>query len=537
MPLNNDDGVDSWNGSRLKSWVQSPSASAPSSSVTSGSRGGRCGRGSGGVSRRLPPPGASDWLSKMMVEPESPVDRENVQCSRMSLHAPAPPDPMTLRQMYDAYYEVIHSPKWRVQLLDRAYHRRSSATDMAEMVLALEEGELSTMLAFPKSDGTDLYMSSESGVWSLVESKDHHEVYHALTVLTERMDRMVISACKALLKRLRSALSGALATSLGAEALSEAMREAEDHLSDVVRVFEQLRTPAVASNVVKRLVTSRVMETKGSGITASKLDTAPFCVAFTDGVYDFGCDRLLRDGAARALYQTLTTGYANEDLEVSVGASDDGKEGYERFMLQIFSSAPEIRGYVIDLLASSILNENRQVIVIHYNITGANGKSKLFELIQSALGGLFMKCQSTVLNRASITTPSAPNEGASRCGHLRAFVSTEVQRQHDQGADRRRRAVYARPPRQEADVRVQRHAARPVQQDPRVRRHGRRHGASNPRHPVRVDVRLRPPSGRRVRAPLPLQGYDLSAFPQVAHSPDARGDGRGCGAHGADPSF
>jgi hypothetical protein len=215
--------------------------------------------------------------------------------------------------MYDAYYEVIPSPKWRDQLLDRAYHRRSSATDMAEMVLALEDGELSTMLAFPKSDGTDLYMSSESGVWSFVESKDHHEVYHALTVLTERMDRMVIGACKALLKRLRSAFRrlGDVPGRRGVERGDARGGGSPQRCRASLRAA--LRTPAVASNVVKRLVTSRVMETKGSGITASKLDTAPFCVAFTDGVYDFGCDRLLRDGAARALFQTLTTGYANED--------------------------------------------------------------------------------------------------------------------------------------------------------------------------------------------------------------------------------
>jgi phage/plasmid-associated DNA primase len=65
---------------------------------------------------------------------------------------------------------------------------------------------------------------------------------------------------------------------------------------------------------------------------------------------------------------------------------------------------------VIDLLASSLIGENRQVIVIHYNVTGANGKTKLFELIKLVFGDLYMKCQSTVLNRASITSPSAPNE-------------------------------------------------------------------------------------------------------------------------------
>ena len=365
----------------------------------------------------------TEWLGKMLEDPPA----TSPPTSRRGQGDPAPAEPSTVAEMYNARFEVIKHPKWREQLLDRPHHRRNTATDVAEMVLALEEDELSTMLAFPKPDGTELYVASaESGVWSLVESKDLHEVYHALAVLTERLDRLVIQACRKLLQRLKAASSGTLTIpGFGPEAISDAMRDAEDHLRDLVKLFESLRTPAFASGVVKRIVTMRVMATKDASIHPSSLDTAKGCIAFTDGVYDFQQRRLLRGAAARERYQTLTVRYPYGDVMTSAEGEEElsatlessggpispaDYAGYERFMQQLFSSVPEVRTYLMDLLASSVLNENRQVIVFHHNIKGSNGKSTFFELIRHATGDLFMKCQSTVLNPATITSPSAPNE-------------------------------------------------------------------------------------------------------------------------------
>ena len=405
--------------SPLQTWGQGQSETVKSETVSETQGSGSTRTRSRGIRRAKPPPGASDWLSKMIDDVPASLP------PRRLLNSTPPPDPTTLRELYDSHFEVIRSPKWREQLIERPFHRRNTATDLAEMVLALEEGELSTMLAFPNSDGTDLYVASDSGgIWSLVESKEHHEIYHALTVLTERLDRMVITGCKALIKRLRSASSGALSVPLGPEALGDAMREAEEHLSDLVRLFEQLRTPAVASGVVKRIVMMRVVETKAAGFSLSMLDTATFCVAFADGVYDFRQGRMLRGNAARDLHQTLTTMYDFDEIDDPDNAQDS-REGYERFMHQIYSSSPEARTYVIDLLASSLLNENRQAIVFHFNVKGANGKSKVFELFQCALGKLFIKCASTVLNRSSMTSPSAPNEELVSMKGRRAVVVSE----------------------------------------------------------------------------------------------------------------
>jgi P4 family phage/plasmid primase-like protien len=328
----------------------------------------------------------------------------------MTPGAPPPAEPTTLREMYDPAFEVVTSSKWRKQLLDRCAHRRSTATDVAELVIELEEDELANMLAFPRKEGNDLYISNSGGVWVQVIGGDAHEIVHAIGQLTDRMDRIVISACVKLIRRLRAAASGTWPIiDAGPEAISDEMRAAEDHLRDLTQLFEKLRTPAFAAGVVKRIVTARVMDTRAAGIVPSSLDTADRCFAFSDGVFCLVSGKLLGVADARRKYQTLNVGYSYE--EVAEGSLDaDTSSAYDLFMTRIFSSAPESRRYLIDLLASSLLNENRQVIVFHYNVSGSNGKTTLFELIRRTLGALFIKCASTLLNPATITSPSAPNE-------------------------------------------------------------------------------------------------------------------------------
>jgi putative DNA primase/helicase len=51
-----------------------------------------------------------------------------------------------------------------------------------------------------------------------------------------------------------------------------------------------------------------------------------------------------------------------------------------------------------------------QVIVIHHNVKGANGKSTLFALIRRAFGDAFVKCASALLNPGPSSSPSGPNE-------------------------------------------------------------------------------------------------------------------------------
>lgn len=209
---------------------------------------------------------------------------------------------------------------------------------------------------------------------------------------------------------------------------------AEEHLGAVVALYEKLRTPAFASGVMKRIISMRVAATDAAGLHPGVLDTARACIAFTDGVFCFVRGRLLRGPAAKALYQTQTVGYSFEEMAEALGldaeaanepgaiAVAEGSEAdlqvrggmawrtYDTFVSKIYSSAPVVRGYVMDLMGSSALNENRQVLALHHNVGGANGKTTFFGLVKQALGGLFVKCSSGLLNPASFSSPSGPNE-------------------------------------------------------------------------------------------------------------------------------
>jgi hypothetical protein len=357
-----------------------------------------------------------EWLR----DEESGEKTEERQESMLLTPEHREPAPRTVKEMYDTHYEgAPRSPKWRQQLLERASHMRATATDVAEIVLELDEAELSNMLAFAKAETTELYIAGEAGVWVLVEGKETHEVYAALTELTARLDRIVIAPLKRLVRRLRDASVDAsrLRTPPGKQPMNlqevwDAHCGAEAHLEDVVGLFERLRTPAFACGVVKRIMMMRVMATRDAGVRLSSLDTAINCVGFDDGVFDVAAGRLLRGSEARARYVTLSVGYEYEAVAALDAATEDDASAetseaseYRRFMSRVYSSDPEVLPYLLDLLASSLLNENRQVIVFHHN--------------------------------------------------------------------------------------VHRHAARVVQQDPRGRRHGWRHGEARAVCPLRIDLRVR----------------------------------------------
>ena len=363
----------------------------------------------------------SAWLGQMLAVSPSP--------SPVGFRPPSqsgPPLPTNLRDMYDARFEVLASPKWREQLLDRPAHKRGTATDVAEMVLKMEEGPLACMLAFKSGEGMMCYLVRESGVWVEADAKEHHVLHHSLIAFSELLDHHVITAARQLARSVKAAV-------VAGNEPPDALCAVEDHLRELVDLYQALRTPALSAGIVKRIITVRAAETDEAGVTADCLDAARGCLAFKDGIMDFAAGRLRRGTAAQTFYQTMTVGYAYEDVLVEAGGGDDldspgayelagmprpvpggvahrAWAEYDAFMARIFSSTPEVRPYLIDLLASSALNQNRQVLVIHHNVKGANGKSSLFALIKRAFGALFVKCASSLLNCASSVSPSGPNE-------------------------------------------------------------------------------------------------------------------------------
>lgn len=155
--------------------------------------------------------------------------------------------------------------------------------------------------------------------------------------------------------------------------------------------------------------------------------------------------RLLTGAAARVKYQTMTTGYRFREMRAALLGLEEGEEdddgdalprttgsstatatAYSAFVERIYASTPGVREWLVDVLASSLLAENRQMIVFHYNTRGSNGKSTMFELIRKALGDLHEACQSTMLSEARRASAGGANEEMASMRGKRLVQLTEV---------------------------------------------------------------------------------------------------------------
>ena len=332
-------------------------------------------------------------------------------------------EPKSLHELYDPEFGRINSRKYIEQLLYRDRDSRETATDVAEIVLNLDESELSSMLAFSTQDETHCFMASESGIWTVVNRKDKHEIKTCLVQLSDRLNTTIIKQVEQLICRLSVEETLSEARSSKKHEVCIKLKEAKDHLRDLLKLFKKLRSPPFNSNVIKQIITMRVMQIRAgragrsAAIRMDMMDGMKECIGFKDGVFDFKAGKLKKGVEARAFLHTQTTRYDFESIE-DIGLS----ASYDTFMKQVLG---EMREYVVSLLASSVLGENRQVMVVHHNVAGSNGKSTFFMLVKRALGDLFMKCDSKMLAVASHVSASGPNEELISCKGKRLVLVSE----------------------------------------------------------------------------------------------------------------
>jgi len=361
----------------------------------------------------------SPWMSEMLQGM-----RLVPAFDRLDPHGSPAPAASSLEDLYDPSFGVLTSAKWRDQLLLRPPHCRRSPHDVAEIVMSLEEGPLSEMVAFcdGEANATRVYLASEgSGIWSRSphSSQRSHEQIKLVKDLARRLDRAVIQPVKELAWRLtRTQIDDAGQQ----QAVKRKLEAVEDHLRYLVWLYEKaLMTPAFACVMLDCIVTERVAETKIAGVREDQFDTAQWCIAFDDGVFDIRAGRLLRDGSARTAMQTRTVGYSYESMVE--GATESARSEYDAFMGRIFSSSPASRRFLVEQYAASAANINLQALVFHFNLQGSNGKTTVFSLARCAFGGLMVKCSSSLLVASSVG--GGPNEELASIKGMRAVQVTE----------------------------------------------------------------------------------------------------------------
>jgi P4 family phage/plasmid primase-like protien len=117
-----------------------------------------------------------------------------------------------------------------------------------------------------------------------------------------------------------------------------------------------------------------------------KLDSNPELLCFTNGVYDFK-NKVFRDGQPDD-YLTICTNIAYIPYNKENPNHIKIKSEIETFLEQLFPDE-NLRKYMWEHLASTLIGLNKNQTINIYNGCGRNGKSKLAELMQKVLGDYF----------------------------------------------------------------------------------------------------------------------------------------------------
>lgn len=144
----------------------------------------------------------------------------------------------------------------------------------------------------------------------------------------------------------------------------------------IVDICTKLKTTSFKNNIMRE-----VREQFYDKDFEEKIDTRPELLCFKNGVIDFKTKTFRRGQPDDNLSKTTKIDYIPLDQERHRVHIDEINE----FMAQLFPE-PELREYMWEHLASTLIGTNREQTFNIYIGGGSNGKSKLIELMSACLG-------------------------------------------------------------------------------------------------------------------------------------------------------
>jgi P4 family phage/plasmid primase-like protien len=144
----------------------------------------------------------------------------------------------------------------------------------------------------------------------------------------------------------------------------------------IVDICTKLKTTSFKNNIMRE-----VREQFYDKDFEEKIDTRPELLCFKNGVIDFKTKTFRRGQPDDNLSKTTKIDYIPLDQERHRILIDEINE----FMAQLFPE-PELREYMWEHLASTLIGTNREQTFNIYIGGGSNGKSKLIELMSACLG-------------------------------------------------------------------------------------------------------------------------------------------------------
>ena len=237
------------------------------------------------------------------------------------------------------------------------------------------------------------------------------------------------------------------------------------------------------------------------------LNQDPYKIGFENGVFCFK-DKQFRAGRPDD-FLTLSTKMNYVPIDRTNAEDVRILEEIEEFFRQLFPD-PDLCQYMWLHLASCVLGTCLQETIHIYMGKGANGKTVLTQFMKLVLGDYYGDAPVTLVTQKRVNVGNTSSEVAqlryARYADAGAVEGRPHQRRHPQATDRRRPDERSRalPIGHHVQADVQAHNGH--QQSAKGRRDRRRHLATHPRDPIRVEVHER--TIRRiyrgaVQAPVP----------------------------------
>ena len=282
---------------------------------------------------------------------------------------------------------------------------KESEADVAALVQRWSVVLSEDVLAFETStDRFDVYVATGSGVWE--RQAGQATLMAEIGSVRDRVGRFVLSPLRdayAYVKGRADADSGEGEPSVWKVKQALLARE----IKHVDAVDTKLATTAFKKAVLLHILHRTVLTTKAAGVTPEALDARRDCIAFVDGVFDFTTSRFVSGAEAKEYYQTMTVGYAYQDLRE---LEPSLLEEFDSFLSRVHRDERN-RTYLLAKLRSAARRKNEQILLVHYNTAGSNGKSTLFSIIKRAFGSLYMTCAPALLaSQGGRESASGPNE-------------------------------------------------------------------------------------------------------------------------------
>ena len=162
----------------------------------------------------------------------------------------------------------------------------------------------------------------------------------------------------------------------GLDPTSDQYTSARKRSRRIVDICTKLKTTSFKNNIMRE-----VREQFYDKDFEEKIDTRPELLCFKNGVIDFNAKTFRRGQPDDNLSKTTKIDYIQLDAEKHRIHIDEINE----FMEQLFPEE-ELRTYMWEHLASTLIGTNREQTFNIYIGGGSNGKSKLIELMSAVLG-------------------------------------------------------------------------------------------------------------------------------------------------------